>query len=161
MTHSRDQRIFNRLLISQQDMERAEEFFKAASAASIAGQMEVCRGLITAGIVAYARPFSENNDHPSTTSSPPFSTRYLTDDERLLHQKMLTLRNKAVAHSDAEYNVTNVAANFSNGFIFSAKFYDPLDESPNIIAMQALAHTAKHLLVHSSFKSSRAIADEG
>lgn len=161
MKPSRDQRIFNRLLISQKDMERAEEFFKAASAANIAGQMEVCRGLITAGIVSYARPFSENKDHPDTTSTPPFSTRYLTDNERLLHQKMLTLRNKAIAHSDAEYNVTNDAANFSNAFMFSAKFYDPLDEASNLAAMQALAHTAKHLLVDSAFKSSRAIADEG
>jgi hypothetical protein len=142
-------------------MQHAEEFFAAAIAAQESGWSEACRGLITAGIVAYARPFSGNENHPETNPSPPFSLRYLTDTEKSLHARILELRNKAVAHSDADQNPVRVDACVSNALIFSPSFYDPLVESPNLPAMRALAKTARHLLVGSSFDASRAIAAEG
>ncbi|CEJ48965.1 hypothetical protein Xkhy_05785 [Xanthomonas axonopodis pv. khayae] len=141
-------------------MQHAEEFFAAAMVAQEAGWSEACRGLITAGIVAYARPFSGNEKHPETNPSPSFSLRYLTNTERSLHARIIELRNKAVAHSDADQNPVRVDACASNALIFSPSFYDPLVESPNLPAMQALAKTARHLLVGGSLNASRAIASE-
>jgi hypothetical protein len=160
VTLSRNQRTLNRILISQRDAENAEEFFRAAAVAHAAGQDVACRGLVTAGIVAYARPFAGNLDHPNAVATPPFSLRLLTDEERTLHEILLTLRKKAIAHSDAEHNWVKVDAHAANGFIFSAKFHEPLDHLPSLAAMEALARTAKHLLVSSAFEASRAAGTE-
>src|SRR5262245_15361284 len=64
---------------------------------------EVRSALLNAGVVRYARPFSANR---SSTGSSRFPTNVNKRDpsfDKDIHSHLLTLRDKLIAHSDADY----------------------------------------------------------
>lgn len=67
---------------------------------------EVVRtALLQAAIIAYGRPFSGNQDHAWATASPQLSlNKILSPGEQRLHDQLMRLRNKMIAHSDYERN---------------------------------------------------------
>ncbi|TCZ77542.1 hypothetical protein EYQ95_26050 [Lysobacter sp. N42] len=145
-------------MLSYRDAEQAEEFFLAAWRAYESIDEVIARGLMIAGIVAYGRPFSGNEDHPTATPTPPFSRRALTGQELAAHDRLLELRNKAVAHSDMEYNQVESAAFADNGFVFSAAQYDPLREANRLPEFALVARLAKDQFAHGAFRESRNVA---
>ncbi|MGZ0079782.1 hypothetical protein [Methylomonas sp. YC3] len=60
--------------------------------------------LTTALVVSYARPFvaSRRNSSVADTTVPGVLLRTLSSRQRELHEALIELRNKQVAHSDAE-----------------------------------------------------------
>ena len=61
------------------------------------------QALTIAVIVSYSRPFTENKGKETAISSLPTNCLKLFDASQTeLHRKILTMRNKAVSHSDAD-----------------------------------------------------------
>jgi hypothetical protein len=132
-------RQFSRVRISINDMERAVEFAAVVAAGNFAQDQTLLRALITAAIVSYARPFSGNQDHEKATATPPDVLRRLTAEERKLHDTLCEIRNQAIAHSDFTMNPVGSVEYHSTGVSLTSRMYDPLSESLDIHAMQALA----------------------
>jgi hypothetical protein len=132
-------RQFHRLLISKKDMEKAIAYLSAAAKANTAGESDATAGLIAAAIVAYARPFSGNKNHPRVTPNPPQPDRWLTREEKDLHKRIVELRNEVIAHSDADRNPTKVSEYRATGFRVSSRVYDPIFEVEDIPRFLALS----------------------
>lgn len=63
----------------------------------------VGRGLQMAAIVSYARPFSGNYSFEHTVGQlAEIHLNDLTEPPRAIHERMLRLRNRALAHTDAD-----------------------------------------------------------
>lgn len=83
------------------------------------------RAVSTAIIVTYARPFSGNRDRDNKRD--PADQRYvdaLDSPNRSIHDRIINLRDKAFAHSDATYH--NVKAELTKGGGISTLANDPL-----------------------------------
>jgi hypothetical protein len=60
-------------------------------------------------VVSYARPFSGNRESATTDSSRPDDyVTSLTTEERVWHDRVIMLRNRAFAHSDAAVAEVNL-----------------------------------------------------
>lgn len=136
-------RQFNRAYISMQDMERCIESLECASSALDRGDYKAARALITSAIVCYGRPFSGNTDHPKATANTSFKLRALSQEQRTLHNHILELRNKVIAHSDAERNPVQLDSSSATGWVAGSRLYDPLAETEIIPQLQALATYAR------------------
>lgn len=108
MTITTDQQ-FNRYSIAYFDFSKAEEFAKEAE--SHPRNSIVFEALLFAAIGCYCRPFSPNEKD----SSAPAESRLiiekiveLSTEERTLHNHCITLRNKALAHSEFTFNPTRL-----------------------------------------------------
>lgn len=66
-------------------------------------ERKVGRGLQTAVIVTYCRPFSRNfeRDHTAATLDDSFLDVY-SERERAFHSRLIDLRNQIFAHTDSE-----------------------------------------------------------
>ena len=138
-TRTRDYPRVNRLLISRKDIETAIEFAAAAACEDFAKNLTVQRALITAAIIAYVRPFSRNYDHPEAVGHLEVPLDSLTEEEHKLHNKLMTIRDKAIAHSDFEMNPVRLIMCDDGGDVTQHRMYDPLSESPEISRIDSLA----------------------
>jgi len=93
-------KIFYRTALSRRDFHEACEFLQALPGAT----NKVTRySLITAAIIAYSRPFSGNEKDPNAEADRTLHldpTTILSDSQLLLHNEILRLRNKLVAHAE-------------------------------------------------------------
>lgn len=63
------------------------------------------RGLLTAAVVCYVRPWSGNKDHNRALKQPDIPLKKILSPEmHKLHKNVCRIRNKAAAHSDFEWN---------------------------------------------------------
>jgi hypothetical protein len=102
-------RLYRRLWLARVDLEEA----KHIAAELLTRKIPLPRskppsglllGLNTALVVAYARPFVSSRGVSVAERAVPGSLlRVLTSDERHFHDALIDLRNKEVAHSDADY----------------------------------------------------------
>lgn len=145
----------NRLFISSKDMENAFHYFgsaeRLAKGSSTEEDWQAVGGLIVAGIVAYGRPFSDNKPHERAIPTPPFSESELTEAEKFLHQRLLELRNKAVAHSDADLNPAAFKDYWENGFLVSHQLYNPIFEHRSANEYGALARKLQGIFMSKMF----------
>ncbi len=155
MNHSPVDRTFNRAYISMHDMEKCIEYLQCAKSALANNDFAAARGLITAAIVSYARPFSGNEDHPSAVPKPSFRSKQLTSQERELHNRVITLRNEAIAHSDATMNPVKADIYSHNGYVASSRLYDPLNEISLLPRFELLANKAKGIFAGATMAASR------
>ena len=81
------------------------------------------RAILTAAVVSYVRPFSNNGYHPKASEMATLP-RSLTTDERALHEKLLTLRNTVVAHTDFKALPAKRTGGDQNGWGVSTKEFD-------------------------------------
>lgn len=91
---------FNRYLISSEDFLEAKEYLEALKENPV--EVIVQRALLTAAIVCYARPFT-NNSGSRENAIPVISQKFINNigpKEKELHDKIIELRHKVVAHSD-------------------------------------------------------------
>lgn len=154
-TRLRIHKQFNRVYISLKDMEQCVEF---ATLAATSLDFAVQRGLITAAIVSYARPFSGNEDHERATACPPFSMKTcLTPDEQELHARLVAIRNAAIAHSDFERNPMRLISYEGSSFLVASRLYDPLLELPHIDKIRSLAEKGKYIFHDKLTKLLRAL----
>jgi hypothetical protein len=99
----------NRLTISRHDFEKCLEFIAKLSTQEY-GTI-VYEALLLSAIVFYARPFSGNekrNDSKAESRVDLAVIDQLNGEERQLHERLLELRNKAVAHAEWTFHPTGV-----------------------------------------------------
>ncbi|HUX74875.1 MAG TPA: hypothetical protein VMV25_13415 [Steroidobacteraceae bacterium] len=110
-----DEARFRRTQISRQDFTQAAVFVAAARKYSL-DSIEY-EALIIAAIIHYARPFSNNEKGKAPPSDPKVAPELMEfDDEQLkLHEHILALRNKAVAHAEYTNYPIDVSADGTSG----------------------------------------------
>lgn len=111
---------FNRYTIALRDFEAAQRFLGAARNHGI-DSVEY-KALLFAAIISYWRPFSSNEVSKSAAASAKLDIQNfgtLSEDQRELHNNCGRLRNKALAHSEYEYNPTRLN---QSGVIISNQF---------------------------------------
>jgi hypothetical protein len=141
-----------------QDMERCIESLDCASSALASEDYKAARGLLTAAIVCYCRPFSGNADHPSATANPSFRLSAMSQEQRTLHSYVLELRNKVIAHSDAERNPVKLNSASATGWVAGSKLYDPLAEVEIIAQIRALAAYARGTFATETHRAATKVA---
>jgi len=98
----------HRAHISLRDFEDAARFIEAAKRHDLASDEH--EGLLLAALIHYARPFSRNEVDPNAAADVRLEIRggvdavLKTAGELTLHQRIINLRNKAVAHAESEFN---------------------------------------------------------
>jgi hypothetical protein len=66
---------------------------------------DLCMPLQAAIVISYARPFTKNDPYGAL---PEKWQRFSTPSHTSLHKKMLELRHKVIAHSDAEARIVHI-----------------------------------------------------
>ena len=115
---------FARLHISQHDFEEAEEYLDEMSRHDSEAAR---RALLSASVIAYARPFTQNDPSSEDRATSHVPTRLLRDlsaEERMLHSRLLELRNKAVAHSSYASRPIQQVTVMETGFSVTGTYFD-------------------------------------
>jgi len=77
------------------------------------------KALTTTLVVAYSRPFTRNEgDNSAISTLPEKILKSFNSSEIDLHKKILNLRNKAFAHSDADLFDAHLSISEDGGMIF-------------------------------------------
>jgi hypothetical protein len=126
-------RLYRRLWIAGDDLDEArsiiEEVFKSKLRRPRSKKPSpLLIALTTALVVAYARPFV-NSRGPSNIADrtvPGKLLQTLTSKERQLHDAILDMRNREVAHSDAEFLELTIELFPSGDGVISRVSRDPL-----------------------------------
>jgi hypothetical protein len=120
---------FNRASISRKDFAEAEGYLRAYGDEL---SETLRRALLVAAIVAYARPFTSNDSGIKGIASARLTgnpKRILSSEEFRLHEQILGLRNKAVAHADYDRKPTWFIERLVTGFRTKSKPFDVLSET--------------------------------
>jgi hypothetical protein len=130
------EQVFNRFSIALFDFEKSIAYAEEAARHSPGGLTH--EALLFAAIVCYYRPFSPNEKDKSSPAASQLKFEEfspLTSAEYELHECCKALRNKALAHSEYEFNPTRL---YASGVIASRPFA-LLRHAPAISALVALA----------------------
>jgi hypothetical protein len=117
----------NRSLISEEDFVEAENYAKRIDSA---GDLEAKKGLIIATIICYGRPFSMNERKSISEAVPRIELdphEALSEKERALHDLLVALRNKVVAHSEYQMNPVSWSSGTETGFSFQSARFNLVD----------------------------------
>lgn len=117
-----------RFHLSSNDFEEALSYLYAKPASDAA---VIRRALLTAAIVAYARPFSQNEPGASSgaTSTVALKPRkLLSPDQLVLHERLLEMRNRAIAHSESEVRPVFHVAWEPPAHLVGHQVFDPLTQ---------------------------------
>ena len=118
----------SRLRTSRRDFEKAIRFIDVALTHAI--HTEVYEALLLAAVVSYARPFSRNE----RAKPPPSDPRLAVEEKALLgadfplHERLLEIRNKAIAHAESEYYPVELlppVGSGGSGFATTSKSWQP------------------------------------
>lgn len=137
------------------DMERCIEYLKCARIGVEREDWIVVAGLLSAAIVSYGRPFSGNRDHPKAAPHPSFRLSLLSQEERTLHKYLLSARNEAIAHAQADRNPVKVNFASHTGWTASSRLYNPLSEVDHIDSFISLATTARGIFASATHQAAR------
>lgn len=108
----------HRWTISFYDFEKAKSYLSEAECSAIGGL--AFEALCYMSVISYVRPFSTNEKKPvSAASSLKVDDFKLSDADLILHEQCMSIRNRALAHSEFTYNPTTV---FDNGVMSSHQF---------------------------------------
>lgn len=148
----------SRTRISKDDFEEAAKYLQAMRG----GQSTVVkRALLIAAIIAYARPFSNNEDSKGNRATPILKARpskLLTTQEKDLHGKLLTLRNEALAHSQYDRKAIKRLNGSSGGFVMQGRAFDILSESIDYITFESLCSKMERHCVNQLFDLNRKLS---
>lgn len=120
---------FNRANISRKDFAEAEAYLRAYSDEL---SETLRRALLVAAILAYARPFTSNDSGIKGLATVRLTgnpKRILSSEEFRLHERILGLRNEAVAHSDYDRKPTWFIERLWRGSRNRSKPFDVLAET--------------------------------
>lgn len=106
---------FNRTQISRDDFARALRFIKTARPYDTASTEY--EALLIAAVISYARPFSNNERDKNAQAAPRLSPNLIPfkGKQRKLHERVIVLRNKAVAHGEFAFNPVHAVPPFVAG----------------------------------------------
>lgn len=133
-----------RTQISRDDFADAKRFIDAAR--KNASDSIEYEALVQAAIIAYARPFSGNErgqDSPSDRNLDP-AVVALDGEDRILHDRIITLRNKAVAHAASVNNPVEILplkseATITDGFSTQSHRWSAAREQIDLDAFHRIA----------------------
>ena len=133
---------FNRTNLSKIDLSEAHTYLHELSNAD---SPNLRRAALTAAIVAYARPFKKNHDGGMGRAEAKLHANLellLTPEEQALHNRIIDLRDRAVAHSDYSLKPTfRVQGEVSpeSGYVTLTVRFDLLDSEIDIEGFKRLA----------------------
>jgi hypothetical protein len=107
----------------------------------------------TTAVISYTRPFSSSlGNVPRLTLA--MTGAQLSDEQQDLHERLMRLRNKVVAHSDAEMmRMRSHAARMEIDSDFSYVFLHPVfDQGLTFVGMELVAlNELLHIVFHSTY----------
>lgn len=127
---------FNRWSISSHDFEDAHEYLKAIDP-SIDGTIQ--RALLSAAIVAYGRPFKRNDTNPKAHRCISLPADLFDATSLGLHDKIIGLRDRGIAHSDFDLKPTARVQRNDSGVMTWSKPFNPLSEGISIESFRVMA----------------------
>ncbi len=144
----------NRALISHEDIGEAQQYLRLLEQLDPASDAVMQRALLTAAVVAYSRPFRRNRGADKAAPYLPVDLdRWFTPAQLTMHEKILGLRDTAVAHSDyAAKPASRIAGNLA-GFSFWGTRFDLLQQQLDVtewlkMCNQLVAHCFQSALGH-------------
>lgn len=148
-------RNFCRATISERDFEEAEGYLvEYPDSTSIMAR----KAFLVAAIIAYGRPFTNNEQSSDSKASAKVSLingHLLTDQEKRMHESLLKLRNKAIAHSEFEYNPVDLGEVAVNGISFRADSFEILNEGIDVNAFLVLVRKRKKQAMDTGFETAQ------
>lgn len=142
----------NRSLLSEIDFVEAESYAQRITQAQ---DNVIRRALLIAAIVCYARPFSRNElsaDAKAESQLPLDPYEGLSDREKELHNIIVKLRKKAIAHSEHDMNPATWHSGSEQGFSYRAEEYDLEVQLPDANELEALCRKRKKQSMNLSFE---------
>lgn len=134
----------NRHLISQDDFDQAEMFLLGFNNSQ---SETVQRALLISAVIAYGRPFSNNEllEDAGASSRIPEEPiiEPLSNVQKKLHRQILQLRNKAVAHSESSHNPLEVDRIAEDELRWLYRPYDILNELNSFNPFRTLPESLK------------------
>lgn len=132
---------FSRLYITNRDLHECLNYL--GNIKLLKSENVIKRGILTAAVVCYVRPWSGNKQHDRANSQPEVPLKKLLNPHLLaVHEHICDIRRKAVAHSDFEWNACSwTAALDKDGYATSGLFYDLLDGNLDVEEFDTLAET--------------------
>lgn len=129
---------FNRWTISSHDFDEAHDYLKVIS--QFDNQPVVQRALLSAAIIAYCRPFMRSDGQPDAAAKISLPSGFFDAERMAIHDKVIYLRNRGVAHSDFAIKPTSrVPTMVSGGVLTWSKPFDPLSEGIKFSVFQEMA----------------------
>lgn len=133
----------NRLTISVHCLRQCVEIMDQLASAS---EGSVIYGAaLSYAIILYASPFMDNEKSPTAKATPRVKhgaiVKQLSAEDKILHEKLIELRKRALAHTEWEYYPTSID---SNGIISSKSF--SLSVELQWVKLGAIISLAKRVL---------------
>ena len=151
---------FYRAVISECDFSEAEAYL---SELQNAPSDIVRKALLVAAIIAYARPFTNNELKKSSEASSNvalINDDFLTDDQREMNKHIMTLRKKAIAHSEFSRNPVALGAVQENAIAFKVEPFDILQENISPDLFLSLCRRRKKQAMDTGFVAAQVAGPE-
>lgn len=132
---------FSRLYITNRDLHECLNYLGTIKL--LKSEDVIKRGLLTAAVVCYVRPWSGNNQHERANNKPEIPLKKILNPLLLtVHEHICKVRHKAIAHSDFDWNTCSWSATLDKGgYATSGLFYDLLDGNLDLGQFYTLAET--------------------
>jgi hypothetical protein len=147
----------NRARLSSDDFEEASQYI--ANIDDVQDDV-LKRALLTAAIVAYSRPFTNNSGGLGKHATSQLSVslrRLFTVKELEFHDKLLALRNEVVAHIDYDRKPVRRLEGTAAGFTMSGKPFDLLSERIDVKLFREMCAALKQHCVDRMMELNRKI----
>lgn len=118
----------SRARIAKWDFEEATSYLLALRGRRLT---VIRRALLTSAIVAYSRPFTQNETDSNSNATPQLSVNIkaiLSAKQLELHELLITLRHKALAHSSYAFKPVGRVKGSKRGFLLSGRPFDVLSQ---------------------------------
>lgn len=118
----------SRARIAKWDFEEATSYLLALRGRRL---IVIRRALLTSAIVAYSRPFTQNetDSNPNATSQLSVSLKKLLSAREVeLHELLIALRHKALAHSSYSLKPVGRVQGSNRGFLLAGRPFDVLSQ---------------------------------
>ena len=146
---------FNRAHISRKDFEETQEYLSSFRSRH---RYPLKRAILLAAIISYCRPFtaSRGGTHNKATSVLSGNPRsILSKQEYLLHDKLLSLRHEALAHSSFDRKPTGRVTAIGTGFLVQSRPFDLLSESIDVKLFRSMCEKMKNYCIDRLFDLNR------
>jgi len=148
---------FSRAHIANEDFESVARFIDAARRYTTA--TTEYEALLHAAIIAYARPFSCNELAPDSPADPRIDIALvkLLGADLALHNRIITMRNKMVAHAEFAQNpviLIPIKPSFDveAGMATESRRWRVVEEKIDLDAFQRIANAMHEQCIHHTFE---------
>jgi len=152
------QKQFNRVKISTNYFKEAISFLNEYDESL---SETIRKALLISAVITYASPFGKNKASEEATSmfvGKP--KKILGANGYKLHEKIIKLRNEAVAHSEYKRNPTKSLEFRSTGYFTRSRFFDILSEELDVVAFKENIEKMKQYCEHKLFVLSEIITSK-